>query len=75
MKADTEEEEVVADAAAVDTGAAAEAATAVRARCTRLSVLTAARSARFLSSRPREGRFTAGTASPSTRSSECWWFH
>ena len=60
-KADTAEEEAEADVAE---------ATADPANPIRQSARTAARSAKFLSSRQREGLFTAGTASRSIANTE-----
>jgi hypothetical protein len=65
--ADMAEGAAGAEGAAASEGAAV--ATAVLAKCTRQCALTAARNAKFRSSRLKEGLFTAGTASPSTRSS------
>jgi len=67
--ADTAEEaaDAVADAVALVAEAAAD--TADLATCTRQSAQTAGRSAKCRSSQQKEGLFTAGTASPSTKNS------
>lgn len=66
-EADAAEEAAVAASAGV---AAVAEATAGPAKCTRQPAPTAEGNAKFHSSRPKEGRFTAGTASRSTKNSE-----
>jgi hypothetical protein len=59
--------EAAADAEAAGLVAAEEAS--APGKCTKRPVQTVDRSAKFLSSRPTAGPFTAGTATKSTRSS------
>ena len=61
--------DAVADEAEAADAADSAAAMVARAKCPRQSVLTADRNAKCPSSRPKEGRCTAGNASRSTRSS------